>query len=79
MTVIVTVPVRASTVSFATSCSTYDPFTEKLARVFAVAAFVNVTVPGPDTLLHATVRILVGSPSSVADPESVTVEGNVIV
>ena len=40
--------------------------------------FVNVTVPGPLNLLHATVRMPVGRPSSVAVPASVAVDGNVI-
>ena len=79
LTVIVTALVRARAVSFAISRSTYDPFVEKLARVFAVAAFVNVTVPGPLTLLHASVSVPEGNPSSVAEPESVAVDGSVIV
>ena len=66
-------------VSFAVSRSTYTPFVEKLARVFAVAAFVNVTVPGPLTFVQATVSLFDGSPSSVAVPASVAVEGSVIV
>ncbi len=66
-------------VSFAVSRSTYTPFVEKLARVFAVAALVNVTVPGPLTFVQATVSLFDGSPSSVAVPASVAVEGSVIV
>ena len=79
MTVTCTSANADSTVSLAVSRSTYTPFVEKLARVFAVAALVNVTVPGPLTFVQATVSLFDGSPSSVAVPASVAVEGSVIV
>ena len=65
--------------SLAVSRSTYTPFVEKLARVFAVAAFVNVTVPGPLTFVHEMFSTPDGKPSSVAVPASVAAEGSVIV
>ena len=68
-----------SAVSLAVSLSTYTPFVEKLALVFAVAAFVNVTVPGPLTFVHDAVSLFDGSPSSVTVPASVADAGDVIV
>ena len=55
------------------------PAVEKLACELAVAAFVNVTVPGPLNLVHATVRMLLGRPSSDAVPVNVAVDGSVMV
>ena len=63
----------------AVSRRTYTPLVEKLAVVLTLVALANVTVPGPLTLLHATVSRFDGNPSSVAEPLSVAVDGSVIV
>src|SRR5882724_3669464 len=56
---------------------TYWPSVENVAVVDATFAFVNVTVPGPLTLLQAMVRVEPGgSPSSVAVPLSIAVFGS---
>jgi hypothetical protein len=55
------------------------PFVEKLAVVTRDVAFANVTVPSPLTLLHATVNLFDGRPSSVAVPFRDAVKGSVIV
>ena len=46
--------------SFAVSCRTYAPWTEKLAVVEAAAASPNVTVPGPLTFVHCVVTAATG-------------------
>lgn len=69
-----------SSPSLAVSRSAYVPAIEKFAEELSAVALLNVTVPGPLTLLHDLVSVLpVGRPSSVADPASVTPFGNVTV
>jgi len=56
------------------------PARSKLAVVVGLAAGANVTRPGPLTLVHALVTAApVGRPSSVTDPLSDALAGNVIV
>lgn len=53
---------------------------ENVACVVVLLGFVNVSVPGPLTLLHESVNVLPESPSSVAAPSRVTeLVGSVIV
>ena len=79
-TVIVTFAVVVSCVSVADSCKTYAPAWLNVAVVARLAAFANVTVPGPLTLLHVVVNVLpAGNPSSLAVPLSDALAGNVIV
>jgi hypothetical protein len=66
--------------SVAESRNVYVPAIENDAVVLRAAAFPNVTVPGPLTLLQDLVSVLpVGRPSSVAEPARVAVAGNVMV
>lgn len=73
-------PVVALTVtvpSVAVSLSTYDPNVEKVACVTAEFGLLNVTVPGPLTLLQVSVK---GPLPPLAEPFRVTVlVGSVIV
>src|SRR5215204_1619224 len=56
--------------------STYVPSIPNCAVVTAEAAFANVTVPGPETLVHVVVSVLPkGQPSSVAVPFKVAAAG----
>ena len=59
-TVIVIVSLADAAPSFAVSCRTYAPWTEKLAVVEAAAALPNVTVPGPLTFVHCVVTSAAG-------------------
>ena len=65
--------------SLAVSCSTYAPATENVAVVLRLAAFPNVTEPGPLTLDQLVVSTALGKPSSLADPLRVADAGNVMV
>jgi hypothetical protein len=55
------------------------PGSEKLAVVSIMAAFPKVAVPGPDTFVHAVVKVPPGSPSSVTVASSEAVAGRVTV
>src|SRR5687768_5828756 len=66
--------------SLAVRRSTFVPGALKLAVVPARLALLNVTVPGPDTLLHEICNSLPGGrPSSMARPTSVATAGKRIV
>ena len=69
-----------SAVSLAVKRNTYVPATLNVAVVAGLAAFANVTVPGPLVRVHRLVTAApVGNPSSVTVPASVAPAGNVIV
>ena len=78
LTVIVTSDVEDSAVSLAVSRNTYVPDVENVASVLRAFAFVNVTVPGPLNFDQVVCSVL-GKPSSVAVPDRLAPEGNVIV
>ena len=78
ITVIVTSEVEDSTASVAVSRNTYVPDVENVASVLRAFAFVNVTVPGPLNFDQVVCSVL-GKPSSVAVPDRLAPEGNVIV
>ena len=67
----------APLLSVAVRLSTYVPAVENVAVVASAVASVNVTVPGPLTLLHRTDTIVPSG--SLAVPASEAVAGNVIV
>jgi hypothetical protein len=58
--------------SLALNCKTYVPTTLKIAVLAAELALLNVTVPGPLSIDHCTVKVPFGKPSSVAVPVSAT-------
>lgn len=78
-TFMVTSLVEESAESFPVSRRTYVPAAENVAEPVTALGALKVTVPGPLTLDHATVRVLFGKPSSVAVPERLTPEGSVTV
>src|SRR5690349_15219680 len=77
----VTSALVASAPSLAVKRSTYVPAAENDAVVTAADALPNVTVPGPDTLLHASFSEPggFGNPSSVALPDRFACAGSVTV
>ena len=81
LTVMVTSSKAELRLSFAVSLRTYVPADENDATGLSIEASENVTLPGPDTLVHAVWRFPggFGLPSSDADPASVAVAGSVIV
>src|SRR2546426_1142939 len=78
LTVIVTSDVEDSAVSLAVSRNTYVPEVENVARVFSELACRKTTAPGPLNL-DQDVWSVPGNPSSVAVPDRLAPEGNVIV
>src|SRR5207247_1124359 len=65
LTLITTSSVDDSALSLPVRRSVYVPETENVATVLNDVELTNVTVPGPDTLFHATVTELPeGRPSS---------------
>src|SRR2546426_1032902 len=73
--------VDARALSLAVSRRVYTPAAEKVAVVLSALEALNVTVPGPLTLLHMMVSAPggLGSPSSVAVPVRLAAFGSVIV
>src|SRR2546429_3132795 len=78
-TTIVTSAALLSCPSLAVNRRTYVPACEKFAVVALALELAKVTVPGPFSLLHCTVRVPDGKPSSLAAPLSVAASGRVIV
>jgi hypothetical protein len=79
-TVTETSEVLDSAPSLAVRRSVYVPGNVNEAVVLRELLFTNATVPGPLTLLQATLRVLPpGKPSSLAVPERVAALGYVIV
>lgn len=80
LTVTCTSSLATSEPSLAVSRSTYVPAAPKLAVVDTLVGLANVTVPGPEALVHMkpTATGGFGSPSSFAVPFSVAVAGSVM-
>lgn len=77
--VIVTSLVADIRLSLAVSRNVYVPATENVAVALSDDVLLNVTVPGPLTLLQLFVKAPDGSPSSVEVPARIAADGNTTV